>query len=89
MTILAISQTQYSEISRNPEAFLDGLIIARESGVVTIALLNDEQCLLRIFEAPIDCENFSAGEPVAFHREAGVLACSNLWVSAKELIIHL
>lgn len=89
MTILAISQSQYSEVSRNPEAFLDGLIVAREAGVVTIALLNDEKCLLRIFEAPIDCESFSAGEPVAFHREAGVLACSNLWVSAKELIIHL
>lgn len=89
MTILAISQAQYLTVNTSPEHFLDGLIVARESGIVTIALLNEEQCVLRIFEAPVDCENFTAGEPVAFHREAEVLACSELWVSAKELIIHL
>jgi hypothetical protein len=89
MTVLAISQSQYLAVRKTPESFLDGLISSREAGIVTINFLHDEECILRIFEAPIDCENFSPGEPVAFHRGAGVLACSDLWVSAKELIVHL
>lgn len=88
MTTLSISQAQYLEVQKNPDLFMDGLISGRETGLVVMKFLNGEEALLRIFEAPVDCELFTIGEPIAFHRSAGVLASSDLWVAAKELIVH-
>lgn len=87
MQLLSISHSQYLIAKTSPHDFLDGFVESRSPGALSLRLLNNESHSLRIFEAPVDWDSFLVGEPVAFHRIAGILATNSTWISVKELII--
>ncbi len=88
MKTLAISQGQFQEAIKTESQFADGIVESRGNGVLTILLLSGELLILRIFEAPVDRMAFKLGEPVAYHHSAGILANSDIWIAAKELIVQ-
>lgn len=87
MTIMAISPMQYEICSRDREGFIDGLISSRSLGIVNLYTVFGDEYQLRVFESPSDFPYFQANEPVAYHRSGGVLACDEIWIAVKELIV--
>lgn len=87
MTIMAISPVQYEICSRDREGFIDGLISSRSLGIVNLFTVSGEEYQLRVFESPSDFSYFQKAEPVGYHRQGAVLACDELWIAVKELIV--
>ncbi len=82
--ILSISSSQLAEAKANPELFIDGVVVERQSGTITIQLIADNSLMrLRVFEAPVDCSAFQLYEPVAYHVAAEIIASEAIWSSAK------
>jgi len=87
MTIMAISPVQYEICSRDREGFIDGLISSRSLGIVNLCTIFGDEYQLRVFESPNDFPYFQQYEPVGYHRQGAVLACDEIWIAVKELIV--
>lgn len=83
--MFSVSPASFAVAREKPNSFQDGFVLARERGFCKVTLLDGGVVKLRIFEAPVDETCFPIGSPVAYHREARVLAGFDLWLSVSEL----
>ena len=71
---------QEAVATASPRAWHDGLVVAREPGTVTVALLGGGATVLATRAAP------AIGEPVAVHLVAEVVALGGAWYSARPVV---
>ena len=70
---------QEAVATASPRAWRDGLVISREAGSITVALLDGGATELTTGAAP------AIGEPVAVHLVAEVVAVGSAWYSARPV----
>ena len=71
---------QEAVAAASPSAWRDGLVVAREPDVITVALLDGGAAVLATRAAP------AIGEPVAVHLVAEVVALGGTWYSARPVV---
>ena len=71
---------QEAVATASPRAWQDGLVVAREPGTVTVALLGGGATVLATRAAP------AIGEPVAVHLVAEVVALGGAWYAARPVV---
>ena len=70
---------QEAVATASPGAWRDGLVVSREPGTLTVALLDGGATVLVTAAAP------AIGEPVAVHPVAEVVALGGAWYSARPV----
>jgi hypothetical protein len=71
---------QEAVATASPSAWRDGLVTARDSATITVALLDGTAAVLMTRAAP------AVGEPVAVHLVAEVVALGTSWYSARPVV---
>jgi hypothetical protein len=70
---------QQAVATASPSAWQDGLVLCRREETLTVAMLDGRLCALATRAAP------AAGEPVAVHPVAELLAVGDLWFAARPV----
>ena len=70
---------QEAVAAASPSAWLDAIAVSRSHDVLTVALLDGELTTLTTLATP------AAGEPVAVHPVAELVAVGGAWYSARSL----
>ena len=70
---------QEAVATASPSAWRDGIVIARETATLTVALLDGGTTVLATRAAP------AVGEPVAVHLVAEVVAQGGAWYAARPV----
>ena len=71
---------QEAVATASPSAWRDGLVVSRQPGTITVALLDGGATVLATRAAP------EIGEPVAVHLVAEVVALGGAWYSARPVV---
>ena len=70
---------QEAVATASPSAWRDGIVLSREPGTISVALLDGGATVLATRAAP------AIGEPVAVHLVAEVVALGGAWYSARPV----
>ena len=71
---------QEAVATASPSAWRDGIVLSREPGTISVALLDGGATVLATRAAP------AIGEPVAVHLVAEVVALGGAWYSARPVV---
>ena len=71
---------QEAVATASPSAWRDGIVISRDPGTISVALLDGGATVLATRAAP------AIGEPVAVHLVAEVIALGGAWYSARPVV---
>ena len=71
---------QEAVATASPSAWRDGIVLSREPGTITVALLDGGVTVLATRAAA------ETGEPVAVHLVAEVVALGGAWYSARPVV---
>lgn len=79
-TLFDVLPIQEVVANASPSAWRDGLVVSHRPGALTIALLDGSEAAVMTGATP------EAGEPVALHPVAEVVAVGGIWYSARPLV---
>ena len=71
---------QEAVATASPSAWRDGIVLSREPGTISVALLDGGATVLATRAAP------AIGEPVAVHLVAEVVALGGAWYAARPVV---